>query len=55
MLVRECQRANITYPQSPVRVIDSRPIILDGEMRYRIRLRSATLPPVLFKQQVRRG
>ena len=39
----------------PVCVIDSRPIILDGDMRHRIRLLSGTLAPVLFEQQVRRG
>ena len=39
----------------PVCVIDSHPIILDGDMRHRIRLRRGTLAPVLFEQQVRRG
>ena len=36
-------------------VIESRPIIIDGDMRHRIRLHSGELPPVLFEQQVRRG
>jgi hypothetical protein len=39
----------------PVRVVESRPVIVDGEMRYRIRLHTGELlPPVLFEQQVRR-
>ena len=36
-------------------VIDSHPIILNGDMRHWIRLRSGTLAPVLFEQPVRRG
>ncbi len=36
-------------------VIESRPIIIDGDMRHRIRLHSGELPPVLFEQQVRRS
>ena len=36
-------------------VIESRPVVLDGDMRYRIRLHSGELPPVLFEQQIRRG
>ena len=39
----------------PVCVIDSRPIILDGDMRHRIRLHSGPLAPALFEQQIRRG
>ncbi len=38
----------------PVRVIESQPVIVDGETRYRIRLHTGELPPVLFEQQVRR-
>ena len=41
--------------QLPVCVIDSRPIILDGDLRHRIRLQRCLLPPILFEQQVRRG
>ena len=29
-------------------VIESRPIVIDGDMRHRIRLHSGELPPVLF-------
>jgi len=36
-------------------VIESRPVMLDGDMRYRIRLQLDELPPILFEQQVRRG
>ena len=39
----------------PVCVIDSRPVILDGELRHRIRLLGGDLAPVLFEQQIRRG
>ena len=36
-------------------VIESRPIVHDGDMRHRIRLHSGELPPVLFEQKVRRS
>ena len=36
-------------------VIESRPVMLDGYVRYRIRLQLDELPPILFEQQVRRG
>ena len=36
-------------------VVESRPVILDGDMRHRIRLQGDELPPILFEQQVRRG
>ena len=36
-------------------VIESRPYMLDGDTRHRIRLLATDLPPVLFEQQVRRG
>ena len=42
-------------PQLTMCVIESRPVIVDGDMRHRIRLHSGELPPVLFEQQVRRG
>jgi hypothetical protein len=35
-------------------VIDSHPIILDGEVRHWTRLRRGTLAPVLREQQIRR-
>jgi hypothetical protein len=35
---------------APVCVIESRPIILDGDMRHRIRLHGGDLTPVLFEQ-----
>ena len=41
--------------QFPVLVIDSRPVIVDGDMRYRIRLRFGDLTPVLFEQPIKRG
>ena len=36
-------------------VIESRPVIVDGDMRHRIRLAINELPPILFEQHVRRG
>jgi len=36
-------------------VIESRPVVLDGDMRHRIRLHNGDLPPILFEQQLRRG
>ena len=42
-------------PQLTMCVIESRPVILDGDMRHRIRLHSSELLPILFEQQVRRG
>jgi hypothetical protein len=36
-------------------VIDSRPVVVDGDMRYRIRLQAGALASMLFEQQVRRG
>lgn len=36
-------------------VIESRRVMLDGDVRYRIRLQLDELPPILFEQQVRRG
>jgi hypothetical protein len=38
----------------PVCVIDSHPIILDGRLRHRIRLRRGKLAPVLVEEQVTR-
>ncbi len=37
----------------PVCVIDSRPIILDGDMRHRIRLHRGDLAPVLLEGPIR--
>jgi hypothetical protein len=39
----------------PVYVIDSQPVIVNGDVRYRIRLQDGDLAPLLFEQQVRRG
>jgi hypothetical protein len=39
----------------PVCVIDCRPVVLDGEARYRIRLRVSDLAPVLFEPPIKRG
>ena len=39
----------------PVYVIDSQPVIVDGDIRHRIRLQGGDLAPILFEQQVRRG
>lgn len=36
-------------------VIESCPVIVDGDMRHRIRLQGAEQQPALFEQQVRRG
>lgn len=38
----------------PACVIESRPVIVDGEMRHRIRLHTSEPAPILFEQQVRR-
>ncbi len=35
-------------------VIESRPIIVDGEMRHRLRLHMSEPAPILFEQQIRR-
>jgi hypothetical protein len=37
----------------PVCVIESRPVIVEGDLRHRIRLHPG-LAPVLFEQQIRR-
>ena len=39
----------------PVCVVASEPIILDGQLHHRIRLRRGTLAPVLVEDQVTRG
>ena len=39
----------------PVCVIESRPVIVDGDMRHRIRLHGGILAAVQFERQVRRG
>ena len=36
-------------------VIESRPVVLDGDMRHRIRLHNGELPPIPFEQILRRG
>jgi len=36
-------------------VIESRPVIRDGDMRYRIRLHNDELPPVVFEPQISRA
>ena len=41
--------------QLTVCVIESRPVVLEGDMRYRIRLHADGPTPILFEQQVRRG
>jgi hypothetical protein len=39
----------------PVCVIECLPVILDGDLRYRIRMLGGLPAPILFEQQVRRG
>jgi hypothetical protein len=39
----------------PVCVIDSHPVVVEGDMRHRIRLQSGDLATLLFEQQIRRG
>lgn len=39
----------------PVYVIDSQPVVVNGDVRHRIRLQGGDLAPILFEQQVRRG
>ena len=36
-------------------VIESRPVIVEGDVHHRIRLYTGEMPPALFEQQVRRG
>ena len=36
-------------------VIESRPVIRDGDMRYRIRLHNDELPPIVFGQHIARA
>jgi len=36
-------------------VVESRPVILRGDMHHRIRLQADDASPILFEQQVRRG
>jgi len=44
------------WPQHlTVSVVESRPVILRGDMRHRIRLQLGDASPILFDQQVRRG
>ena len=43
------------YRRLPVCVVESRPVIVDGDMRHRIRLHSGIMASVGFEQQVRRG
>jgi hypothetical protein len=43
------------YRRLPVCVVESRPVIVDGDMRHRIRLHSGIMAAVRFEQQVRRG
>jgi hypothetical protein len=39
----------------PVCVVESRPVLVDGEVCYRIRLHSEVVAAVWFEQHVRRG
>lgn len=41
--------------QLTVCVIDSQPVIVNGDLCYRIRLQNSERDPILFEQQVRRG
>ena len=43
------------YRRLSVCVVESRPVIVDGDMRHRIRLHSGIMASVQFEQQVRRG
>lgn len=39
----------------PVCVVESRPVVVEGDMRHRIRLHGGIMASVRFEQQVRRG
>ena len=39
----------------PVCVIESRPVIVEGNVRHRIRMRSGSMASVWYERQVRRG
>jgi hypothetical protein len=54
IVMRDPDVGDLRHRQS-VWVVDSRPIIIDGDMRHRIRLHAGNLAPALFEQQVRRG
>jgi len=47
--------AGATRQRFLVSVIESQPVIVDGELRYKIRLQDGDREAVLFEQQVRRG
>ena len=53
-LVLDIERGDLRF-KFTVHVIESRPIIVDGDMRHRLRLQDVTLPEIPFEQQVRRG
>ena len=53
IVLRDADEGELRH-RLPVCVIDSRPIILDGDMRHRIRLHSGTLAPAQFEQVRRR-
>ena len=36
-------------------VVDCRPVMVGGDLRYRIRMQEGIVAPLLFEQQVRRG
>ena len=36
-------------------VVESRPVVLDGDVRYRIRLQADEAAPIRYEQQIRRG
>lgn len=38
-----------------VSVVESQPVIVDGDVRYKIRLQDSDREAVLFEQQIRRG
>ena len=43
------------YRRLPVCVVESRPVIVDGDMRHRIRLHGGIMASVRFERQLRRG
>ena len=54
-VVQDDPLAGETRRRLPVCVIESRPVLVDGDMHHRIRLDGGIWASVWFEQQVRRG
>jgi hypothetical protein len=54
IVLRDSEKGELRH-RLPVCVIDSRPVIIDGDLRHRIRLHSGQMASVGFERQIRRG